>query len=184
MVTPKTIDDLLRLLGEGYEPKYLYFWGHTPRSAEVDASCLSQWFPASFVSEGQTFPTAEHFMMYRKALLFGDRDSAEAILLADNPGKAKALGRKVQSFNESVWVDRRTEIVEAGNRLKFSQNQDLAAYLSKTGSKVLVEASPSDRIWGIGMSREDARRTHPARWRGLNLLGFLLMVVRAELFGM
>ena len=175
---------MLLLLGEGYEPKYFYFWGHTPRSAEVDASCLSQWFPAGFVSEGQTFPTAEHFMMYRKALLFSDLDSAEAILQADNPGKAKALGRKVQNFDESVWVSRRTEIVETANRLKFSQNRELGDYLAKTGSKVLVEASPSDRIWGIGMSREAARQAHPAQWKGLNLLGFSLMVVRAELFGM
>ena len=182
-MTPKTIDDLLLLLGEGYEPKYLYFWGHRPRSAGVDASCLSQWFPASFISEGQRFPTAEHYMMYRKALLFGDSDSAEAILQADNPGKAKALGRKVRDFNESVWVGNRIEIVGTANRLKFSQNQELGIYLAKTGSKVLVEASPSDRIWGIGLSREEARQTHPAQWKGLNLLGFSLMAVRAELFG-
>ena len=120
--------------------------------------------------------------MAEKARLFGDDEVREKIATAVGPGKAKALGRQVHGFREEVWVEHRFGIVVTGNHAKFSQNEELRSYLVTTGTKVLVEASPGDRIWGIGMGKDNERATDPMRWRGLNLLGFALMEVRAHLF--
>ena len=180
---PTSLNQLLDLMAEGYEPKLLFFWGHTPRSSAIDQSCLSQWFPATFIDGGNQFPTAEHYMMHRKAQLFGDEDAASAVLSATTPGKAKAIGRKVRGFKEDIWAANRIEVVESANRLKFEQNPPLAEFLRRTGTKVLAEASPTDRIWGIGMAKEVAIAVTPSEWQGLNLLGFALMSVRHEMSG-
>ena len=177
----RNLDDLLGYLCAGNKAKYVYFWAHTQHGAEIDQSCLSQWFPASFSHSALEFPTAEHFMMHRKAELFGDSEIAEKILGAETPGEAKALGREVCGFEEAVWAEARSEIVVAGNLAKFSQNSELREYLLATGSRVLVEASPVDPIWGIGMDKASAMDSHPNEWQGLNLLGFALMQVRSEL---
>jgi ribA/ribD-fused uncharacterized protein len=126
------------------------------------------------------YRTAEHYMMAEKAKLFGDADAYLQILAAPGPKAAKALGRKVRGFSEEVWREHRFEIVTRANRAKFGQHEDLRKFLVQTGSRVLVEASPYDQVWGIGLAREDARAKNPNQWRGLNLLGFALMKVRDE----
>jgi ribA/ribD-fused uncharacterized protein len=120
-------------------------------------------------------------MMAHKAWLFGDRQTAARILTARHPGAAKALGRQVRGYDEQPWAARRYELVVQGSTAKFSQHPDLGRYLLATGGRVLVEASPTDRIWGIGLTAGDLRAQQPSTWRGLNLLGFALMDARTTL---
>ncbi len=117
-------------------------------------------------------------MMASKARLFGDVSIAEQVLDASGPKEAKALGRKVSGFNNSIWEENRSQIVVKGNYHKFMSNQELADFLLATSGKVLVEASPVDRVWGIGLPAHDSNASNPLRWRGDNLLGFALMEVR------
>ena len=161
--------------------EYLFFWGHTPATGEVGKECLSQWYPAAFSVDGVTYATAEHFMMAEKARLFGDEGMRRSIIASPDPGAAKELGRTVCSFDEQVWASRRAEIVVAGNAAKFGQNVRLRDFLVGTGDRVLVEASPTDAVWGIGLAADDPRAADPLQWRGLNLLGFALMAVRSQL---
>jgi hypothetical protein len=162
--------------------KYLFFWGHQPdRDGSVGKGCLSQWWPAPFTLDGRTFATAEHYMMWGKAMLFGDEDSAERILAARHPKQAKDLGRGIADFDEQRWVEHRYRIVVAANLGKFDQNPDERKFLLGTGDRVLVEASPVDAIWGIGLAADDPCAQDPATWRGQNLLGRALVEVRAAL---
>lgn len=166
----------------GREVKVLPFWGHKPqRDGSIGPGCLSQWWPAPFTVHDVVYPTAEHWMMAGKARLFGDALGVAAVMAAKSPGAAKSAGRMVRGFDEQTWAAARYEIVVAGNTAKFGQHQDLAAFLHITGAKVLVEASPFDRIWGVGMGPGNPDVRHPAKWRGLNLLGFALMEVREAL---
>jgi ribA/ribD-fused uncharacterized protein len=126
----------------------------------------------------QVFATAEHYMMWRKATLFGDDAMAGRILAAPHPHAAKALGGRVPGFDQQTWDEHRFPIVVAGNLAKFGQHAALRAFLLGTGQRVLVEASPVDRVWGIGLTRDDPAATDPAHWQGLNLLGFALMHAR------
>lgn len=168
-------------LGQGGVARFLMFWGHKSARAEVTKACFSQWFPASLEVDGLRYPTAEHFMMAGKARLFGDVGCAERILLADSPGAVKQLGREVSGFDEAHWQAHRFDIVVQGNLAKFGQNTALGDFLCGTGDQVLVEASPVDRIWGIGLAADSPDAPHPARWQGENLLGFALMEVRQRL---
>lgn len=162
--------------------KYLFFWGHQPeRDGSAGKGCLSQWWEAPFSVDGLTFATAEHYMMWGKAQLFGDTATASRVLEATNPGQAKAFGREVRGFDEKAWAEHRLEIVVAGNTAKFSQHEELSRFLVGTGDRVLVEASPLDRVWGIGLTADDPRASDPAQWLGLNLLGVALTEVRAKL---
>ncbi|MCL4156008.1 UNVERIFIED_CONTAM: hypothetical protein GTU68_011559 [Idotea baltica] len=120
-------------------------------------------------------------MMAAKARLFGDAEILEKILIAPDPKTAKSLGRKVANFNDNIWKQNARELVTNGNFAKFSQNPELKTFLLGTGNSVLVEASPYDRIWGIGLSAKDEKAKHPSTWQGQNLLGFALMDVRTEL---
>lgn len=161
---------------------FLFFWG--PKSKEpgvVDASCLSQWYPAAFAVDGRRYATAEHYMMAGKARLFGDRDIEAEILASDDPSEAKRLGRKVRGFDATRWQASRVGIVVDGNVAKFTQHPQLGAFLLGTGAKILVEASPLDTIWGIGLGEDNPKARDPRTWRGANLLGFALMDVRAKL---
>lgn len=177
-------EELIRLLRAGHRPKYLFFWGHRPLpNGEVGKPCFSQWYAASFAVDGVTYPTAEHFMMAEKARLFGDEEMREAILQSGGPGAAKRFGRAVRGFDEERWNAARCEIVVRGNLAKFARNPPLRDYLLTTGDRVLVEASPRDRIWGIGMGASNPLAEDPEQWRGLNLLGFALMEVRDRLRG-
>lgn len=178
----RSVDELVQLIKQGVRPKYVFFWGHKARvPGRVDASCFSNWFPAPFTIAGVTYPTTEHYMMAEKARLFGDDIVLAQVLSSRSPGRAKALGRRVRNFNERIWERYRFDIVVAGDQAKFSQNRAHGAFLARTGSKVLVEASPHDRIWGIGMGRDRELAENPSMWKGLNLLGFALMEVRARL---
>lgn len=162
--------------------KYLFFWGHQPeRDGGIGKGCLSQWWPCTFSADGESFASAEHYMMWRKALLFGDDAVAARVLAARTPAEAKALGREVSNFSDPDWVSARLQIVVEGNLAKFGQDPALRSYLLGTGSRVLVEASPQDRVWGIGLVASDPRASDPAQWLGLNLLGEALMKVRAQL---
>jgi ribA/ribD-fused uncharacterized protein len=162
--------------------KYLFFWGHTPKqSGVVGAECLSQWYPAPFEVDGLRFATAEHYMMWGKARLFGDAPVAEKVLAAGHPQQVKALGRTIAGFDEARWAAERLAIVTAGNVEKFWQHPDLLAFLLGTRNRVLVEASPLDRIWGIGLAATDERAHDPEQWQGLNLLGVALMAARETL---
>jgi ribA/ribD-fused uncharacterized protein len=174
-------DSLLEAIAEGWEPEYLFFWGHTPKRPGLGKHVLSQWWPARFMINGEHFTSTEHYMMAAKARLFGDEETRAEILAATTPAKAKALGRKVRGFDEKVWEENRFEIVVEANAAKFGQNTNLGAFLSVTGDAVLVEASPVDRVWGIGLAADDPRAKRPAEWKGLNLLGFALMRARAVL---
>ncbi|GAB3161727.1 NADAR family protein [Micromonospora sonneratiae] len=176
------ITDLARTIDEGGKVKFLFFWGHQPeRDGRVGAGCLSQWWPASFTADDREFATAEHYMMWRKARLFDDDETAERILTVPHPQQAKTLGRQVRGFDEQSWREQRYDIVVDGSVAKFGQHADLRRYLLGTGERVLVEASPRDRIWGIGMGASNELATRPAQWRGLNLLGFALMRARTLL---
>jgi predicted NAD-dependent protein-ADP-ribosyltransferase YbiA (DUF1768 family) len=138
----------------GRQLDLLPFWGHKPtRSGAIGTGCLSQWWPVVFTVEGVSYPSAEHWMM----------------------------AEKVRGFDEHRWAAARYDIVVAGNLAKFGQHRDLRDFLLATGRKVLVEASPYDRIWGIGMAATNPDAACPARWRGPNLLGFALMEVRERL---
>ena len=180
---PRSVSELRARVAAGWEPDFLCFWGHTPkpRQTHVGRECLSQWYPAPFVVDGRTFPTAEHLMMHRKAMLFEDHAVAARIMNVRDPGEAKALGRTVRGFDETVWARSRFEIVVAASLAKFSQNLALRAFLLSTKQRVLVEASPHDAIWGIGLAESNPASRTPGQWPGLNLLGFALMQARREL---
>lgn len=178
----RSITQLTDALASGFTPTYLHFWGHQPRKdGKIGANCLSQWWPAQFYESNHLFATAEHYMMWRKAKAFGDENCAIDILAASNPRTAKELGRKVKHFDDSAWASQRFDIAVSGNLAKFSQNDELKAFLLSTRDKILVEASPTDKVWGIGLGAENPASDDPANWQGLNLLGFALMEVREVL---
>ncbi len=179
-MSPRSVAELVAVVRSGQRVKYLHFWGHRrQRDGSVGAGCLSQWWPTPFMVDGRTYATAEHWMMWHKAVLFGDAEIAERVLASAHPHRAKALGRQVRGFDEATWATRRYEIVVAGSVAKFGQHEELKRFLLGTGERVLVEASPVDRIWGIGLAADDPHAEDPARWRGENLLGFALMDARA-----
>ena len=157
---------------------YIFFWGHHAKPGKVTKACFSQWFPASFVVDGATYNCAEQYMMAEKARVFGDKDIRQKILMTEDPKEIKALGRLVKNFDEKKWSSVASDIVINGNYHKFGQNPNLCQFLLSTGEKVLVEASPYDTIWGIGMKEADEGIEDPNNWKGTNLLGFALMEVR------
>ncbi|WP_282205666.1 NADAR family protein [Kitasatospora fiedleri] len=180
----RTCEQLTAAVASGARPKYLHFWGHQPqRDGQIGPGALSQWWPSPFTVDGVEYRTAEHWMMAGKARLFGDEEIVPSILRARTPAEAKKLGRQVRGFDDERWVAQRFELVAAGSTEKFRQDEQLRTYLLRTGERVLVEASPLDRIWGIGLAADDERAANPAQWRGLNLLGFALMEARARLAG-
>lgn len=177
----RTRDQLVDSVNNGNKVKYVLFWGHQEKGSEVSKSCFSQWYESSFEEDGNIFITAEHYMMYHKAKLFGDNKACAKILLASNPGEAKAIGREVIGFNQEEWDEKKFEIVVDANLAKFSQKNELSEFLINTGERVLVEASPVDKIWGIGLAQDNPASENPNTWKGLNLLGFALMEVRDQL---
>ena len=152
---------------------YEYFWGGP----------FSQWASAPFIIDDIEFNTCEQYMMYKKAMLFGDLEVAKQILQTSNPKAQKALGRKVRYFDDKVWMEHAYNYVVEGNRAKFSQNREFGEVLAMTKGKTLVEASPYDCRQGIGLYGDDPRAKDPLQWRGENLLGKAITQVRIELFG-
>lgn len=142
---------------------------------------FGQWTPSPFTVDGVDYGCAEQYMMAAKARLFGDHQTLAKILATTSPREHKALGRQVAGFVSETWERECLAIVVAGNRAKFSQNPDMRAALLATGDKLLVEASPLDKVWGVGLRADDPRIHDRSQWRGTNLLGEALMIVRAEL---
>ena len=174
-----SIDQLKDSLQDDKSVKFLFFWGHTNKDNETAGKfCFSQWYPSPFEVEGVVYPTAEHWMMAKKALLFDDFEIYNSILNTQNPAEAKKLGRKIKHYNDEIWLQHRYEIVKTGNIHKFSQHSSFKDYLLQTAPKVIVAASPVDTIWGIGLSVDSKQIEDVNSWRGLNLLGFVLMEVR------
>ncbi|MEO9517220.1 MAG: NADAR family protein [Paracoccaceae bacterium] len=151
--------------------RYHFFWNGP----------LSQWQGCQFDMDGTHYTSAEQAMMHAKATLFENAGIADEILRADDPCKQKALGRQVTGFDQSRWSSARYDIVVRINLAKFSQNKGLRRKLFQTGRLQLVEASPIDTVWGIGLDAETARNTPEHLWPGQNLLGRALMDVRTQL---
>ncbi|GAB3735982.1 NADAR family protein [Hymenobacter agri] len=173
---------LLDQLAHDARVKYLFFWGNQPsKDGTITKSCLSQWWLADFVVAGLTYRSTEHWMMAEKARLFDDEAALRQILMARSPAEAKKLGREIQHFEPEMWEARKVDIVVAGNLHKFSQHPELQKFLLSTGDRVLVEASPVDTIWGIGLAADSPAAATPEQWLGPNLLGFALMEVRDAL---
>lgn len=166
-------------LGEN-RPELLLFYGHRVTKT-VTETCLSQWYPCQFEVGGVTYTSAEQYMMAEKARLFGDEEIRTEILSISDPRTCKALGRKVKNFDKAVWDKKKEGIVRNGNFEKFMQNDALRNFLLSTGDKVFVEASPTDRVWGIGLGKNNPDALDPQKWRGQNRLGFTLMAVRENM---
>lgn len=173
------LEELRQGCRAGRKYKFHFFWGHTPPAdGSVDSSCLSQWWKCMFSVDGQTYNCAEQYMMAEKARLFGDQTKLESIMKTDDPKEMKTLGRAVSRFDSAIWDAKCYDTVKTGNYAKFAQNPDLWLFLKSTHDRILVEASPVDRIWGIGMAQNDPNAANPMKWRGSNLLGFALTEVR------
>ena len=151
---------------------------HNP---EEQNGYLSNWYYSVFTIDEIAFSSVEQYMMYEKAILFRDHQTAEKILGTDNVAEIKALGRMVQHFDEEVWREKREVIVHKGVLQKFLQNPELAEKLVETGEQTIAECAVKDRIWGIGLSMRDEKRFCVDKWKGQNLLGKILMQVRAEI---
>lgn len=177
----RSVLELIKKIEDGMEPDFLFFWGHTESGDGVTAACLSQWYPKGFEVDGVIYKTAEHWMMAEKARIFEDEAAREAIIQSDDPNAAKALGRKVSPFDPKVWDAQKFDVVLKGSVHKFGQDDELKSFLLSTGERILVEASPRDKIWGIGMGKTNPDAQDPALWRGENLLGFALMEARTIL---
>ncbi|PWJ43721.1 NADAR family protein [Sediminitomix flava] len=175
------IETIQQEFESGKRNKFLFFWGHRKsKNGEIGQSCLSQWWSSEFEVDGIKYFSAEHYMMAEKAKLFNDQVNLENIINSKSPAQAKQFGREVRGFIEEVWLKHRYQIVVRGNLAKFGQNLELKNFLISTKKRVLVEASPVDAIWGIGLSKDSKVIENPLKWRGLNLLGFALMEVRDE----
>lgn len=144
---------------------------------------LSNWYYSDFILDGMRFNSVEQYMMYNKAITFGDTETAQKILNTNNFKLMKQLGREVHNYNDRVWSSIRYDVVKAGVLAKFSQNAGLAEKLLNTGNSLLAECAVRDRIWGIGLGMSNPDRFNPAMWKGQNLLGKVLMDVRNILNG-
>lgn len=150
-------------------------------SPEDDYGYLSNWYPSTFRYGRYTYSSAEQFMMAQKAFLFRDYDAAYIITGTDDPQKIKKAGKQVENYDEELWNKLRQPIMRRGLRAKFQQNPDLLTQLLDTGSAILAEASPRDKIWGIGLAGDKEEVQNPKQWCGQNLLGKTLMEVRSDL---
>ena len=155
--------------------RFVFFW--------KPPGPFSQWTRSHFTIDDQLYTHAEQFMMAEKARLFGDEQMLARILAADDPSTQKKLGQAVRGFDDELWRAERMQIVVAGNLAKFGQSAKLRRLLCETGDRELVEASPLDRIWGIGLRADDPQIEDRAAWQGENLLGIALGKVREQLCG-
>ena len=153
----------------------VFFW-----KDDEENGCFSNWFRRKFVIDDFEYLFVEQYMMAQKAKLFHDAERYTAILRATQPWECKDLGKQVKPFDSKAWDTLKYEVVKTANRAKYEQNPDLKSKLLETGDAILAEASPSDTIWGIGMDAATAAETNPAEWPGQNLLGKILMELRAE----
>lgn len=159
--------------------KIFCFFGHNPQKNGM-AACLSQWYRCNFTVDGLQYNCMEQYMMASKAIVFHDEETLGQILVASDPKEIKALGKKVKNFNSEKWNEVKRDIVYNGNLAKFSQNPELKEFILSCGDVVFAEASPFDRIWGIGMRACEAAQ-NPENWKGQNLLGYALTKVKETL---
>lgn len=148
---------------------------HNP---DEDNGFLSNWYLSAFSADGITFSSMEQYMMYKKAVCFGDDEIAAQILKTKDVAKIKALGRMVAGYDDKIWNGIRQIVVYQGLMEKFTQNDELKNELLKTGKSVLAECAVKDTVWGIGLSMRDPDRFEMTKWKGQNLLGYTLMMVR------
>lgn len=182
MALPLDIDELRARVRAGEAFAYRFFYGHAPREdGRLSDAVFSQFHPCRFQIDGRTYAWAEQWMMAEKARLFGDPASLERVMAAATPQEAKRAGRAVTPYDDARWGAVRLNRVVRGNLAKFGQDFALKSYLLATERDVLVEAAPTDAIWGIGLRRDHPDAADPRRWPGLNLLGFALMRVRSAL---
>jgi len=153
--------------------KFVFF--HNPNE---ENGFLSNWWLSDFIINDITFSSMEQYMMYQKSLCFNDMETATKILETPNVAQIKALGRQVKNYDDNYWNGVRQIIVYEGLLAKFSQNDELKKQLISTGDTILAECAVQDRIWGIGLSMKDANRFDRSQWKGQNLLGYALMLVR------
>lgn len=151
--------------------KYVFFWD----------GIYSQWHKATMEIDGSIYNSCEQYMMHQKALVFGDVEIADKIMEESNPREQKKFGRMIKNFDKSIWDSCCLGIVYRGNLAKFTQNTELGEQLLETGDRILVEASPLDKIWGIGMGEEDPGIEDPSNWKGLNLLGQAITLVKQQM---
>lgn len=179
-----TVDTIKEIVKRNPNTPIIYFWGHTVPDGKLTAACLSQWYYCYFQVDGVQYHTTEQYMMAGKARLFGDSKVLAEIMEANNPHDYKKLGRQISGFEQTAWNNNKYDIVVEGNKAKFSQNDDIKEFLLATGDAILAEASPYDKIWGIGLDSEHAKELGVDNWRGQNLLGCALMEVRDWLRGL
>ena len=151
--------------------KHVFFWN----------GIYSQWHKAPMTIDKIEYNSCEQYMMHQKALLFGDEDIAEQIMLETNPREQKKFGRQIQNFDKATWDKNCLAIVYEGNLAKFRQNQELLGQMLSTENRIFVEASPLDHIWGIGLAEDAEGIDDPSYWLGLNLLGQALTLVKNQL---
>lgn len=142
---------------------------------------LSNWYLSDFQIENIRFSSMEQYMMYQKAVCFGDVEISKKILETEDAARIKELGRLVANYDDHIWSGKRQFVVYEGLITKFSQNQELLCLLQETGNCILAECAVRDKIWGIGLSMDDANRFDIEKWTGQNLLGYTLMMVRDTL---
>ena len=172
--------DLKKLREEyntGKKLEFVFFWSHQ-ECESITKTCFSNWYASEFSLDHIRYKTTEHYMMAKKAELFKDHEFLKKIMEADSPKVAKELGRLVRGFTNEIWDQYKYDIVLQANLAKFSQHPKLKEFILSTADKILVEASPHDNIWGIGMNEHHKDVKNPNLWRGKNLLGFVLMEVR------
>ena len=167
----------------GEDLDFIFFWDKGMYiNGEMNKGCCTQWHRGRPFTVGCIeYQTAEHWMMSEKARLFGDYDSTQNIFNSDHPRDALALGRSVKNYDQVKWNTHKFDIVLRGNYHKFSQYDELKNWLLSTGDSIIVEASPHDKIWGVGLMESDPAIMNPNLWEGENLLGFAIMKVR-EMF--
>lgn len=151
--------------------EFAFFWGGT----------MSQWAKSKFIIDGVEFNTCEQYMMYKKALMFNDYDAAKKIMSTLNPKEQKQFGREVKGFKDDVWTKYCREIVYDANVAKFTQNKNMYDELMFTAGRTLVEASPLDKRWGIGLAADNPFAQDRSTWQGANWLGEAIERVREDL---
>ncbi|KIR01873.1 GTP cyclohydrolase II [Lachnospiraceae bacterium TWA4] len=150
-------------------------------NSEEENRYLSNWYLSEFSVDGKLFSSMEQYMMYQKAVCFHDEEIAKKILNTNDVSEIKKLGREVSGYDESIWNGVRQIIVYEGLIEKFSQNEQLKRQLKETGDAILAECAVRDKIWGIGLSMNDSNRLDKDKWKGQNLLGYALMMVRSKI---
>ena len=171
-----SVQDLIIQFNKNKKLQYVFFW--KADRINLSIGCFSQWQKSYFEADDYEYCCAEQYMMGQKALLFDDKELFEKILMENHPKTIKALGRQVRNFDGKEWDKIKYKIVADGNFYKFSQNNEMLEILQSTNDKILVEASPYDKIWGVGLDENNEKIYDPNYWRGENLLGFALMEVR------